>query len=595
MHGLSCDNVEAFKMVCADGTVVDASRKENADLFWALRGGGGNFGVVVEFEVRLHPLKSVIFGSALCRTDDVHLVLRHWRDFMPNAPDALKWGFDFRLAPHDAAVPAELRGQPVASESVTWIGDRQPGHACVDHALAMGNPVAVAKAEIPFGTLQTMADQAFPHGNRYYTKSGYFAQLDERVVDLMLSALLTMPSPMSQIELTYLGGAMARVGAGETAFGDRSAPFIVNILGNWKDCRGRPRQSFMGPQIVRRPAAVHETWGIREFHERRRRGSRSRGLPRTMGPLSRDQNRVRSNELFPVESKHRAAQDLVLKRHASSHVFRGACYYHRGPMKTARTSLVFVLALLCCAPLAGQSSQPDPAPSGHPIVLHAARLLDVESGHITTPGEILIHGQAITEVGAKVSRPSGAEIIDLGDSTLLPGLIDAHVHLFLHPGAEDLQTIQESVPQRTIEATLAARDDLMAGFTAERDMGTEGAGSADTAVRNAINQGQIPGPRLRISGNAVNILGGHEDAIGYNPEQRVLANATYANNAAELVTVIREQIKEGADFIKIYETGQDSLRERSPLHSFPIYRGGDGRCRARGCAHRPSRRGPRHR
>jgi imidazolonepropionase-like amidohydrolase len=133
------------------------------------------------------------------------------------------------------------------------------------------------------------------------------------------------------------------------------------------------------------------------------------------------------------------------------------------------------------------------------------------------------------------------------------------VHLFLHPGAEDLQTIQESVPQRTITAALAARDDLMAGFTAERDMGTEGAGSADTAVRNAINDGQIPGPRLRISGNAINILGGHEDAIGYNPEQHVLPNATYANNSDELVTVIREQLKEGADFIKIYQTGTDTL------------------------------------
>jgi len=228
-------------------------------------------------------------------------------------------------------------------------------------------------------------------------------------------------------------------------------------------------------------------------------------------------------------------------------------------MKTPRTSLAFVLTLLSCAPLAAQSTQPQPAPSAHAIVLHAARLLDVESGHITTPGEILVYGDAIVEVGAKVTRPSGAEIIDLGDSTLLPGLIDAHVHLFLHPGAEDLQTVQESVPQRTIMATLAARDDLMAGFTAERDMGTEGAGSADTAVRNAINQGQIPGPRLRISGNAINILGGHEDAIGYNPEQHVLPNATYANNPAELVTVIREQIKEGADFIKIYETGADSL------------------------------------
>src|SRR5689334_21486545 len=115
----------------------------------------------------------------------------------------------------------------------------------------------------------------------------------------------------------------------------------------------------------------------------------------------------------------------------------------------------------------------------------------------------------------------------------MPAMIVAHVHLFLHPGAEDLQTVEESVPQRTILALLAARDDLMAGFTAERDMGTEGAGSADTAVRNAIDKGLVPGPRLRISGNAVDVLGGHEDAIRYNPEQHVLPNATWANNAAE--------------------------------------------------------------
>jgi len=233
------------------------------------------------------------------------------------------------------------------------------------------------------------------------------------------------------------------------------------------------------------------------------------------------------------------------------------------PRTTLTVALAATLAFLGSAQLHAQATQPprqpQSAPTTHPIVLHAARLLDVESGRITTPGEILVQGDAIKEVGTTVTRPAGAEIIDLGDTTLLPGLIDAHVHLFLHPGAEDLQTVQESVPQRTITATIAARDDLLAGFTAERDMGTEGAGSADTAVRDAINRGQIPGPRLRISGNAINILGGHEDAIGYNPEQHVLPNATYANNAAELVTVIREQLKEGADFTKIYETGADSI------------------------------------
>jgi imidazolonepropionase-like amidohydrolase len=122
-----------------------------------------------------------------------------------------------------------------------------------------------------------------------------------------------------------------------------------------------------------------------------------------------------------------------------------------------------------------------------------------------------------------------------------------------------LQTVEESVPQRTITAVLAARDDLLAGFTAERDMGTEGAGSADTAVRNAIDNGSVPGPRLRISGNAIDILGGHEDSIGYNPEQQVLPNATQANGALELIGAIRRQFKEGADFAKIYETGHDTL------------------------------------
>jgi len=205
------------------------------------------------------------------------------------------------------------------------------------------------------------------------------------------------------------------------------------------------------------------------------------------------------------------------------------------------------------------AGQAQPAPA-HPIVLHAARLLDVKNGRMIKPGEVRVEGDRIVEVGTSVKR-TGAEVIDLGDRTLLPGLIDAHIQLFLHPGAEDLQTVQESVPQRTITATLAARDDLLAGFTAERDMGTEGAGSADTAVRNAIDEGRIPGPRLRISGNAVNILGGHEDAINYNPEQHVLPNANYANSADELVTVIRQQFKEGADFIKIYETGKDSLQD----------------------------------
>ena len=230
-------------------------------------------------------------------------------------------------------------------------------------------------------------------------------------------------------------------------------------------------------------------------------------------------------------------------------------------MKTSdhfRSALLVFVTFLSLTRTAPAQSQ---TPSSHPIVIHAARMLDIKNGRIVKPGEVFVQGERIVEVGTSVKHPAGAEVIDLGDRTLMPGLIDAHVHLFLHPGAEDLQTIEESVPQRTIMALFAARDDLMAGFTAERDMGTEGAGSADTAVRNAIDEGLSPGPRMRISGNAINILGGHEDAIKFNPAQHVLSNADYANNKDELIAVMREQYKEGADFTKIYETGPDVVRD----------------------------------
>ncbi len=217
-----------------------------------------------------------------------------------------------------------------------------------------------------------------------------------------------------------------------------------------------------------------------------------------------------------------------------------------------------VWAAVCCAAAIVPAAKAQP-PVHPAVVLHAARLLQVETGKILAPGEVLVEGERITAVGTEVNHPQGAKVIDLGDATLLPGLIDAHVHLFLHPGAEDLQTVEESVPWRTILAEQAAKADLMAGFTAERDMGTEGAGPADSAVRDAINQGLIPGPRMRVSGNAIDILGGHEDAIHYNPAQHVLSNADYANDAEQIIEVMRRQHKEGSDFAKIYETGKDRM------------------------------------
>jgi len=233
-------------------------------------------------------------------------------------------------------------------------------------------------------------------------------------------------------------------------------------------------------------------------------------------------------------------------------------------------SLRIAIAALCIAPALSaeaapaettsfQSAPSQTAPSVE--ILHAAHLLDVASGRMISPGEILVSGEKILAVGSSLDRTAGATVLDLGDVTLMPGLIDAHVHLFLHPGAEDLQTVEESVPVRTLIAARAAQDDLLAGYTAERDMGTEGAGSADTAVRDAINSGLIPGPRLRVSGNAIDILGGHEDANDFNPDLHVASNASYANTADEVVAVMREQHKQGSDFAKLYETGHDTIHD----------------------------------
>ena len=228
----------------------------------------------------------------------------------------------------------------------------------------------------------------------------------------------------------------------------------------------------------------------------------------------------------------------------------------RNSLLAACTATLLLASVLA----AQQPASTAPAPAAPaPIILHAARLLQIDTGTLLTPGEILVQGDRISAVGSSVDHPKGVKVIDVGDSTLLPGLIDAHVHLFLHPGAEDLQTVQESVPWRTILAEQAAKADLLAGFTAERDMGTEGAGSADTAIRDAINKGLIPGPRMRISGNAIDIMGGHEDAIGFNPAQHVFSNADYANSAEQIVEVMRAQHKEGSDFAKVYETGPDHM------------------------------------
>ena len=280
--GLSCDNVEGFTLVTAVGSLVHANAKENPDLFWALRGGGGNFGVVTEFEVKLHPLKSVVLAEGLSPESEIRGLLECWRNFMAEAPLDLKWNIDLRLAPHSKKTPIELRGRPVASSSLIWTGVPNAGRSYLQRALSMCNQDSVRSKIVSFINLQTMADSDFPHGRRYYTKSGYFTYLDDLSIDRLVEAVATIPSSETQIELAYLGGAAARIGADQTAFGDRSAPFLLNLLANWSQpsadagniawIRGifnklRPAMkpgvyiNFMsGDEQDRVPEAYHERW-----------------------------------------------------------------------------------------------------------------------------------------------------------------------------------------------------------------------------------------------------------------------------------------------------------------------------------------------
>ncbi len=205
--------------------------------------------------------------------------------------------------------------------------------------------------------------------------------------------------------------------------------------------------------------------------------------------------------------------------------------------------------------------------------IRCGHLLNVKTGAMLSDQIILIEGEKIKAVGRtqEIQIPAEASVIDLRNATVLPGLIDTHIHLFLHPGPQDVQTLKETTARRTILAVANAKADLMAGFTAERDLGTEGAEAADVDVRNAINAGEIPGPRLQVSAQAISIEGGHEDYFGYNPAVKMIPNAQMVQGVEELRAAIRYQIKEGADFIKIYVTGVDQVRSLDDYYSVPQF------------------------
>jgi imidazolonepropionase-like amidohydrolase len=209
-----------------------------------------------------------------------------------------------------------------------------------------------------------------------------------------------------------------------------------------------------------------------------------------------------------------------------------------------------------------------PQPSRSQLVaVRAARVLDPASGRVTPNGVIVVKGERIDSVSAMA--PAGAELIELGNLTLMPGLIDGHTHVLLQPDDEVTPPVlTKSQAYRTIEGVRAVRLDLEAGFTTMRDLDSEGAGFADVALRDAINKGIIPGPRLLVSTFALTITGGHMNLSGMNPDIALPDPAALTDSRDAMIAEIRREVKYGADWIKIYATG--TLRHVDPATLEPL-------------------------
>jgi FAD/FMN-containing dehydrogenase len=232
-YGLTIDQLVSVDVVTADGEFVKASENENADLFWGIRGGGGNFGIVTDFEFRLNPLGPQVFaGPVFWSVEDAPKVLRFYRDWIADCPDELMTIVVQRLAPPLPVVPAELVGRPVIAVAACYAGNVDDGERVLRPMREHGSPVLDVFGPKPFVAHQKMFDPSFRHGCWYYVRSCDVAELDDDVIDIVAEHGRRISSPLSSIALWQMGGAVARVGADETAFNGRDAGFTFNINGN---------------------------------------------------------------------------------------------------------------------------------------------------------------------------------------------------------------------------------------------------------------------------------------------------------------------------------------------------------------------------
>ena len=227
-HGLSIDNVLSFDLVTADGKFLKASENENADLFWGLRGGGGNFGIVTSFEYRLHPVGPMVLGGLMLHPfDKAKEVLQFYREFSSNLPDE---------ADAYAGMLTSPEGQPVVALILGYNGPIEEGEKVLAPAREFGEPLADLVQPMPYMTRQSMLDDPMAiHGIQRYWKSGFTKTLDDELLDVLIGAASSFSSPMTQILFFNIHGAATRVPLGDTAFGSRESKWDFNIITQWTD------------------------------------------------------------------------------------------------------------------------------------------------------------------------------------------------------------------------------------------------------------------------------------------------------------------------------------------------------------------------
>jgi FAD/FMN-containing dehydrogenase len=235
-YGLTIDNLRSADVVTASGKRVRASAEENADLFWGLRGGGGNFGVVTSFELELHPVGPEILSGLI-----VHPyaaggdLLRFYRDFVASAPDELTVWSVLRKAPPLPFLPPQVHGTDVVVLAAFYAGDMAAGEKALAPLRAFGKPIADVIGPHPYTGFQAAFDPLLTQGARNYWKSHYFADLSDEALDVLLRSAATLPDPQSEIFLAQMGGATSKISEDATAYRHRDAEFIVNVHGRWSD------------------------------------------------------------------------------------------------------------------------------------------------------------------------------------------------------------------------------------------------------------------------------------------------------------------------------------------------------------------------